>query len=82
MDVQLRRGFAELLADRRGLLDAPHYPAQVAAIADAMVRAFLARAKGALPFELLQLPADVLVSHPREVRNRRRPQRHPSRHPA
>lgn len=42
MDVQLRRGFAELLADRRGLLDAPHYPAQVAAIVTAMVRAFRA----------------------------------------
>ena len=34
------RGFAELLADRRGLLDAPHYPEQVAAIVAAMVAAF------------------------------------------
>ena len=35
-----RRGFAELLADRRGQLDAPHYPEQVAAIVAAMVGAF------------------------------------------
>jgi D-sedoheptulose 7-phosphate isomerase len=40
VSVELRRGFAELLADRRGQLDAPHYPAQVAAIVQAMVRAF------------------------------------------
>ncbi|MBV8197052.1 MAG: SIS domain-containing protein [Candidatus Eremiobacteraeota bacterium] len=33
------RGFAELLADRRDLLDAPHYPAQVEAIVDAIVTA-------------------------------------------
>jgi D-sedoheptulose 7-phosphate isomerase len=35
-----RRGFAELLADRRGLLEAPHYPEQVAAVAGALVAAF------------------------------------------
>ena len=35
-----RRGFAELLADRRGLLDAPHYPEQVAAVSAALVAAF------------------------------------------
>jgi D-sedoheptulose 7-phosphate isomerase len=38
-DVQGKRGFEELLADRRGLLDAPHYRAQVEAIADAIVMA-------------------------------------------
>lgn len=35
-----RRNFAALLADRRGLLDAPHYADQVAAIVAAMVAAF------------------------------------------
>jgi len=35
-----RRDFAELLADRRGQLDAPRYPEQVAAIVGAMVDAF------------------------------------------
>jgi D-sedoheptulose 7-phosphate isomerase len=35
-----RRSFAELLADRRGQLDAPRYPGQVAAIVAAMVDAF------------------------------------------
>jgi D-sedoheptulose 7-phosphate isomerase len=39
VDYKGRRGFDELLADRRGLLDAPHYRAQVAAIADAIVTA-------------------------------------------
>lgn len=34
-----RRGFDELLADRRGLLDAPHYRTQVEAIAEAIVAA-------------------------------------------
>jgi D-sedoheptulose 7-phosphate isomerase len=38
-DVQGKRGFEELLADRRGLLEAPHYRAQVEAIADAIVAA-------------------------------------------
>jgi D-sedoheptulose 7-phosphate isomerase len=35
-----RRPFAELLDDRRGRLDAPHYAAQVAAIVAAMTHAF------------------------------------------
>ena len=34
-----RRGFDELLADRRGLLEFPHYRAQVEAIAGAIVTA-------------------------------------------
>jgi D-sedoheptulose 7-phosphate isomerase len=38
-DVQGKRGFEELLADRRGLLEATHYRAQVEAIADAIVGA-------------------------------------------
>jgi D-sedoheptulose 7-phosphate isomerase len=37
---QLRRGFAELLRDRHGLLDAPHYQEQVVAIAAVMTQAF------------------------------------------
>jgi D-sedoheptulose 7-phosphate isomerase len=40
IDVRGQRGFPELLADRRGLLEAPHYGDQVAAIVAAMVRAF------------------------------------------
>jgi len=40
MATHKRRGFAELLSDRRGQLDAPHYPEQVAAIVAAMVGAF------------------------------------------
>jgi D-sedoheptulose 7-phosphate isomerase len=39
-DVRGRRAFAELLADRKGQLDKPHYEAQVQAIVAAMVRAF------------------------------------------
>ena len=39
MNYQGKREFDELLADRRGLLDAPHYRAQVEAIVDAIVRA-------------------------------------------
>jgi D-sedoheptulose 7-phosphate isomerase len=39
-DHSQRRGFAELLSDRRGQLDAPRYPDQVAAIVAAMVDAF------------------------------------------
>jgi D-sedoheptulose 7-phosphate isomerase len=35
-----RRDFAALLADRKGQLDAPRYPEQVAAIVAAMVQAF------------------------------------------
>lgn len=38
-DVLGRRGFDELLADRAGIFDAPHYREQVEAIADAIVRA-------------------------------------------
>src|SRR5476649_2723486 len=40
MHTSVRRGFAELLADRRGQLDFPRYPEQVAAIVAAMVAAF------------------------------------------
>ncbi len=40
-----RRDFAELLADRRGLLDAAHYPGQVEAIVDAIVAALRAGKK-------------------------------------
>jgi D-sedoheptulose 7-phosphate isomerase len=36
-DVRGRRDFDELLADRRGIFDAPHYRAQVTAIVDAIV---------------------------------------------
>lgn len=39
MNYHAQRGFDELLADRRGLLDAPHYRDQVSAIADAIVTA-------------------------------------------
>lgn len=39
MDVKGRRKFDELLADRRGIFDAPHYREQCEAIADAMVKA-------------------------------------------
>ena len=39
VDVKGKRGFAELLADRRGLLDAPHYREQCEAIADTIVKA-------------------------------------------
>jgi D-sedoheptulose 7-phosphate isomerase len=38
-DVRARRGYDELIAERRGLLDAPQYRAQVEAIAGALVRA-------------------------------------------
>jgi D-sedoheptulose 7-phosphate isomerase len=44
-DVMGKRGFDELLADRRGLLEAPHYRAQVEAIADAIVTALRAHKK-------------------------------------
>ncbi len=44
-DVRGRRGFDELVADRRGIFDAPHYRAQVEAIADAVVRALRAGKK-------------------------------------
>jgi D-sedoheptulose 7-phosphate isomerase len=39
VDVKGRRGFDELLADREGIYDAPHYREQCEAIADAMVKA-------------------------------------------
>jgi D-sedoheptulose 7-phosphate isomerase len=39
-DVRGRRAFTELLADRKGQLEKPHYEAQVQAIVAAMVRAF------------------------------------------
>ncbi len=39
VDYHAQRDFAALLADRHGLLDAPHYRAQVEAIANAMVAA-------------------------------------------
>jgi D-sedoheptulose 7-phosphate isomerase len=45
LDVSRQRGFDELLADRRGLLDEPRYAGQVAAIVAAMVQAFRAGRK-------------------------------------
>lgn len=42
IDVRGQRDFNELLADRRGIYDAPHYRSQCEAIADAMVRALRA----------------------------------------
>ena len=39
VDVTARRGYDELIADRRGIFDAPHYRGQVEAIADAIVKA-------------------------------------------
>jgi D-sedoheptulose 7-phosphate isomerase len=41
-DYKARRGFDELIADRRGLLDSPHYRDQTVAIADAIVAALRA----------------------------------------
>lgn len=38
-DYKAQRDFSALLADRQGLLDAPHYQEQVRAIVDAMVKA-------------------------------------------
>jgi D-sedoheptulose 7-phosphate isomerase len=38
--IEGKRGFAALLADRRGQLERPHYQAQVEAIVAALVRAF------------------------------------------
>jgi len=38
--IEGRRGFDELLADRRGQLERPHYRAQVEAISSAIARAF------------------------------------------
>lgn len=45
MNYQGRRDFDELLADRRGLLDASHYRAQVEAVTDAIVTALRAGKK-------------------------------------
>lgn len=45
VDYHARRGFSELLADRRGLLDEPRYRAQVEAIAGALVTALRAGKK-------------------------------------
>ena len=39
IDVRGRRGYDELIADRRGIFDAPHYRLQVEAIADSIVKA-------------------------------------------
>lgn len=39
IDVRARRGYDELIADRRGMLDAAHYRGQVESIADAIVKA-------------------------------------------
>lgn len=44
-DVRGRRDFDELLADRRGIFDAPHYRSQVEAIAGALVGALRAGKK-------------------------------------
>jgi D-sedoheptulose 7-phosphate isomerase len=44
-DYYAKRDFAELLADRRGLLDAPHYREQTEAIAFAIVGALRANKK-------------------------------------
>jgi D-sedoheptulose 7-phosphate isomerase len=45
VDYKGRRGFDELLADRQGLLDAPHYRDQVVAIAGAVAAALRAGKK-------------------------------------
>lgn len=42
IDFHAKRGFEELLADRRGMLDAPHYRDQVQAIVHALVVALRA----------------------------------------
>jgi len=39
VDVKGKRGFDDLLADRRGIYDAPHYRGQCEAISDAIVKA-------------------------------------------
>jgi D-sedoheptulose 7-phosphate isomerase len=44
-DYYAKRGFGTLLADRRGLLDAPHYQGQVEAIVAAVVGALRAKKK-------------------------------------
>lgn len=45
IDVRGQRGFADLLSDRKNLLDEPRYVAQLTAIVAAMVRAFSTRRK-------------------------------------
>ena len=40
VDIKGRRTFAELLADRKGLIDGAHYPRQIEAIVQAVVKAF------------------------------------------
>jgi D-sedoheptulose 7-phosphate isomerase len=45
LNVRGQRGFEELVADRKGLLDEPRYAGQVAAIVAAMVRTFRAGGK-------------------------------------
>ena len=45
VDLGGRRPYAELIADRRGLLEAPHYAEQVMAIVATMVMAFRAGRK-------------------------------------
>lgn len=40
VDFKGKRDFAQLLSDRHGLIDAPHYPDQVQRIVDAIVAAF------------------------------------------
>ncbi len=40
VDTKAKRDFAQLLSDRHGLIDAPHYPGQVQSIVDAIVAAF------------------------------------------
>lgn len=45
VDIKGRRTFAELLADRKDLIYAGHYPAQVEAIVNAIVKAFKAGKK-------------------------------------
>jgi D-sedoheptulose 7-phosphate isomerase len=40
IDIRGQRGFAELLADRKGLLEDPRYPDQVAAIVAVIIKAF------------------------------------------
>jgi len=40
VDSKGKRDFAQLLSDRHGLIDAPHYPSQVQSIVDAIVAAF------------------------------------------
>jgi len=44
-DIRGRRGFEVLIAERKGLIDAPHYQKQVEAIAAAIVKALRAKKK-------------------------------------